>query len=124
MVVVRGSRRWFVGDWYTWAFGEWIRNWLRSSLSDRRARRLGEEEREMMGERLKVLLAAAIGLLSIGGNMQSALGQAATTGVNTLPSAPTVKLTEPLYLRDTGKDYTHLKPMFPTLIAPYNADQL
>jgi outer membrane protein TolC len=30
-----------------------------------------------------------------------------------------VKLTEPLYLRDTGKDYTRLKPMFPNVIAPY-----
>jgi outer membrane protein len=38
---------------------------------------------------------------------------------NSLPPAPAPKLTEPLYLRDTGKDYTHLKPMFKNPIAPY-----
>jgi outer membrane protein TolC len=36
-----------------------------------------------------------------------------------LPVAPAPKLTEPLYLRDTGKDYTHLKPMFKNPIKPY-----
>jgi outer membrane protein TolC len=60
---------------------------------------------------------------------QTAAGQsssAATTAVGNLPAAPAasneppaVKLTEPLYLRDTGKDYTRLKPMFPNPIAPY-----
>jgi outer membrane protein TolC len=36
-----------------------------------------------------------------------------------LPQAPPPKLTEPLYLRDTGKDYTHLHSMFKNPIKPY-----
>ncbi len=36
-----------------------------------------------------------------------------------VPAEPAVKLTDPLYLRPTGKDYTHLKPMFPNVLAPY-----
>src|ERR1035438_10550349 len=74
--------------------------------------------------------AAAIVLLVMSGNMQPALAQAGVapsgpaqqtspaaataqqaTGAsqNTLPSIPAPKLTEPLYLRDTAKDYTHLR---------------
>ncbi len=45
--------------------------------------------------------------------------QNGTTQENGMPQAPQPKLTEPLYLRDTDKDYTHLKPMFPKVIAPY-----
>ena len=84
--------------------------------------------------------AAAIVLLVMSGNMQPALAQAGAapsgaapqtspvaataqqatgTSQNTLPSIPAPKLTEPLYLRDTGKDYTHLYPMFPNPIKPY-----
>jgi outer membrane protein TolC len=86
--------------------------------------------------------AAAIVLLVMSGNMQPALAQAGTapsgsapqaspaaataqqaTGAsqNTLPSVPAPKLTEPLYLRDTGQDYRHLYPMFPNPIKPYTA---
>ena len=32
---------------------------------------------------------------------------------------PAPKLTEPLYLRDTGRDYTHLHPMFRNPLKPY-----
>jgi outer membrane protein len=84
--------------------------------------------------------AAAIVLLVMSGNMQPALAQAGAapngaaqqtspvavtaqqatgTSQNTLPSIPAPKLTEPLYLRDTAKDYTHLYPMFPNPIKPY-----
>jgi outer membrane protein len=38
---------------------------------------------------------------------------------NGLPQEPAPKLTEPLYLRDTGTDYTHLHPMFKNPIRPY-----
>jgi outer membrane protein TolC len=90
-----------------------------------------------MTVRLRDLQAtAAIALLVMSGNVQmagaqtaTAAGQGSTTAtaaVSTLPAspaasnqAPAVKLTEPLYLRDTGKDYTRLKPMFPNPIAPY-----
>ena len=75
---------------------------------------------------------AAIVLLVISGNMQPALAQAgvAPGGValqanqaaaqpaaganqNNLPPNPAPKLTEPLYLRDTGTDYTRQHPFFP-----------
>jgi outer membrane protein len=36
-----------------------------------------------------------------------------------LPQTPAPKLTEPLYLRDTGKDYTHLHPMLLNPLKPY-----
>ena len=42
-----------------------------------------------------------------------------TTGQNVLPQAPAPKLTEPLYLRDTGIDYTKPKSHFWNPIAPY-----
>ena len=42
-----------------------------------------------------------------------------TTGQNGLPQAPAPKLTEPLFLRDTDRDYTHAAPMFPHLKLPY-----
>jgi outer membrane protein TolC len=92
---------------------------------------------ETMTVRLRDLQAtAAIALLVMSGNVQMAGAQTATaagqgsstaaTAVGPLPAAPAasnqapeVKLTEPLYLRDTGKDYTRLKPMFPNVIAPY-----
>ncbi len=46
-----------------------------------------------------------------------------TTGQPGLPQAPEPKLTEPLYLRDTGKDYTKPKSHFQYLnpLAPYTA---
>ena len=80
-----------------------------------------------MRVRLRDLQAtAAIALLLMSGMTQPALAQAAaapapqadqTTDQNALPPAP--KVTEPLYLRDTGKDYTHLHPMFKNPIRPY-----
>jgi outer membrane protein TolC len=78
-----------------------------------------------MTVRLRALQAmAAIALLAMSGNFRMAGAQ--TAAVGNLPAAPAasnqapaVKLTEPLYLRDTGKDYTRLKPMFPNPIAPY-----
>jgi outer membrane protein TolC len=92
---------------------------------------------ETITVRLRDLQAtAAIALLVMSGNVQMAGAQTATaagqgsstatTAAGNLPAAPAagnqapeVKLTEPLYLRDTGKDYTRLKPMFPNVIAPY-----
>ena len=87
-----------------------------------------------MKVRLRELQAAAVGLLLMSGTMPPALAQSGATAavgagqggatavaVSSLPSAPEVKLTEPLYLRDTGRDYSHLKPMFPDLIGPYTA---
>ncbi len=45
-----------------------------------------------------------------------------TTGNPTLPQAPQPMLTEPFYLRDTPKDYTHLKGhSFKDPFAPYTA---
>ena len=89
-----------------------------------------------MSVRLKDLQAtAAIALLLVSGNVQMAGAQAQTTpaaqagtgqssstgtaAAGNLPATPAPKLTEPLYLRDTGRDYTHLKPMFPNLFGPY-----
>jgi len=80
-----------------------------------------------MSVRLKDLQATvAIALLLVSGNVQMAGAQTAqpaaaqaSTTASTPPPAPTPKLTEPLYLRDTGRDYTHLKPMFPNPIKPY-----
>jgi outer membrane protein len=83
---------------------------------------------------------AAIALLLMSGSMQPALAQAGVAGTqpaqqanptaptaqpvtgadqNNLPATPAPKLTEPLYLRDTGKDYTRLHPMLPNPLAPY-----
>lgn len=42
-----------------------------------------------------------------------------TTGTPGLPQAPAPKLTEPLYLRPTGKDYTEPIPFFPNPIKDY-----
>jgi len=44
-----------------------------------------------------------------------------TTGEAGLPQAPAVKLTEPLYMRDTGIDYTKPKSHFWNPWAPYTA---
>lgn len=44
-----------------------------------------------------------------------------TTGQPGLPQAPAPKLTEPLYLRDTGIDYTKPRSHFWNPIAPYKA---
>jgi outer membrane protein TolC len=50
-----------------------------------------------------------------------ATAQAATIAQTALPPTPEPKLTEPLYLRDTGRDYTHLHPMFRNVLKPYTA---
>jgi outer membrane protein len=42
-----------------------------------------------------------------------------TTGTPGLPQAPPPKLTEPLYLRPTGKDYTEPIPFFPNPLKDY-----
>jgi outer membrane protein len=86
------------------------------------------------------LQAAATALLLISGNTQFTLAQAATpqsavtgrtvtTPTVTTPSAPAAqptlppnpapKLTGPLYLRDTGRDYTHLHSIFPNPLKLY-----
>ena len=44
-----------------------------------------------------------------------------TTGTPGLPQAPQPKLTEPLYLRDTGRDYRIPKSHFQNPLAPYTA---
>jgi outer membrane protein TolC len=79
---------------------------------------------------------AAIALLLMSVDMQPALAQAGAAGAQqtsslaTQPAAadagqgnlpPAPKLTEPLYLRDTVKDYTRLHPMFPNPLKPYEA---
>jgi outer membrane protein TolC len=93
---------------------------------------LQEEELETISVRLKDLQAtAAIALLVMSGNMQMAGAQVAQTttamqssssaapSAGNQPTEVTPKLTEPLYLRDTGRDYTRLKPMFPNPLQPY-----
>jgi outer membrane protein len=77
---------------------------------------------------------AAIALLLMSGITQPGMAQAAApaaatqtpqvaTGTNTgdLPPEPAPKLTEPLYLRDTAKDYTNLNPAFWNPLRPYQA---
>ena len=72
-----------------------------------------------MSVRLKDLQAtAAIALLVMSGNIQMAAAQVSTTA-STPPAAPAPKLTEPLYLRDTGRDYTHLHSFFPNPLKPF-----
>ncbi len=44
-----------------------------------------------------------------------------TTGNSGLPPAPAPKLTQPLFLRDTGKDYGRPKSHFWNPLAPYTA---
>ena len=74
--------------------------------------------------------AASIGLLLMSVSTQPVLAQqqatppapAATLTVasdQAMPQAPQPKLTEPLYLRDTGRDYTKAKGFFKNPIAPY-----
>src|SRR5580698_656579 len=50
---------------------------------------------------------------------QVGTGQAAATQA-TLPATPAPKLTEPLYLRDTTKDYTHLHGFLPNPLKLYS----
>ncbi len=94
------------------------------------------EELESMHVRLRDMQAtAAIALLLMSLTVQPALAQAGTAAPpqtssssaqtaagaqqEALPPAP--KLTQPLYLRDTGTDYTHLHPIFPNPLKPYTA---
>ena len=92
-----------------------------------------------MSVKLKDLQAtAAIALLVMSGNLQMAGAQVAQTTTATqssssaapsggnLPAAPAAsepssapKLTEPLYLRDTGRDYTRLHTFFPNPLQLY-----
>jgi outer membrane protein TolC len=79
--------------------------------------------------------AASIGLLLMSVNMQPALAQQTnptapatpqtvvndTTGQVGLPQAPQPKLTEPLYLRSTNRDYSKPKSHIWNPIAPYTA---
>lgn len=88
---------------------------------------------------------AAIVLLLMSGNTQPTLGQAAAapsgvaqqsdpmapaalpaTGADqsNLPPTPAPKLTEPLYLRDTAKDYTHLHPFLPNPLKLYTPTEV
>jgi outer membrane protein TolC len=62
---------------------------------------------------------AQTGGVPSGTSQQAGATQPAAAGADqgTLPPAP--KLTEPLYLRDTGKDYTRLHPMFPNPLKLY-----
>ncbi len=140
---VPGSRREIRG-WYTGRSARVGRRWELGRLGERSrgvwVGLLQEEELETISVRLKDLQAtAAIALLVMSGNMQMAGAQVAQTttamqssssaapSAGNLPAAPagnqptevTPKLTEPLYLRDTGRDYTRLKPMFPNPLQPY-----
>lgn len=79
--------------------------------------------------------AASIGLLLMSVNMQPALAQQTnptapatpqavvndTTGQPGLPQAPQPKLTEPLYMRSTSRDYAQPKSHLWNPIAPYTA---
>jgi len=78
---------------------------------------------------------AAIALLLMNVTMQSALAQAGVAPAGAAPQTtaqpaaeasqgnlpPAPKLTEPLYLRDTAKDYTRLHPLFPNPLKIYTA---
>jgi outer membrane protein len=80
--------------------------------------------------------AASIGLLLMSMSTQPVLAQQQATppapaanqtvtnnatGQQVLPQAPEPKATEPLYLRDTGHDYTKPKSHFKNPLAPYTA---
>ena len=79
--------------------------------------------------------AASIGMMLMSLNIQPAMAQQTnptapataqtvqndTTGQANLPQAPTPKPTEPLYLRDTGVDYTKPKSHFFNPFAPYTS---
>jgi outer membrane protein TolC len=87
------------------------------------------------------LQAAALVLLLVSGSVQPGLSQGAAmpaaggqqtsssapvamtaTGADqSLPVTPAPKLTEPLYLRDTGKDFSRLHPFFPNPLKIYTA---
>ena len=66
---------------------------------------------------LKAGVSVALVLLSVCGPLagqqqqapQAVQSTSTTAGLEQLPQAPEPKLTEPLYLRSTAKDYTHLK---------------
>ena len=81
---------------------------------------------------------AAIALLLMSVNIQPASAQAGVAPSGATPQSssssaqpaagmtqsnlpPAPKLTEPLYLRDTAKDYTRLHPMFPNPLKMYTA---
>jgi outer membrane protein TolC len=99
--------------------------------------RCQEEELETMTVRLRDLQAtAAIALLVMSGNVQMAGAQAApptaaapaatTAGILAPAPAssnqmPAPKLSGPLYLRDTDKDYTRPHPFFPNPLREYTA---
>src|SRR6266702_6646902 len=101
-----------------------------------------QKELESKNVRLKDMQAtAAIVLLLMSGSTQPALAQAASgttqqtnptqpatqpaTGADqNLPPTPAPKLTEPLYLRDTGTDYTHQHPFFPNPLNLYKPTEL
>ena len=58
-----------------------------------------------------------------GATQQANPAQPAAADQGNLPPAPMPKPTEPLYLRDTAKDYTHLHGILPNplnLFAPTN----
>ncbi|GAC1418883.1 MAG: hypothetical protein NVSMB62_11050 [Acidobacteriaceae bacterium] len=50
---------------------------------------------------------------------EAQLGTSSTSVQANLPPTPEPKATEPLFLRPSGKDYTHLKPFFPNPVHPY-----
>ncbi|HEV2646322.1 MAG TPA: TolC family protein [Acidobacteriaceae bacterium] len=80
---------------------------------------------------------AAVALLVLSGTIQPAMAQTATVEVaptnptqpaaaavsgadqNNLPATPAPKATEPLYLRDTAKDYTRLHGILPNPLRVY-----
>ena len=85
-------------------------------------------------KRIDLRAAATIGLVLIGSTPQQGFAQQATqtatqtassssAGVTAdgLPQAPEPKLTEPLFLRSTARDYTKPKTHFSNPIAPYTA---
>jgi len=100
-----------------------------------------KDELEKIIVRLNLLQATAatalttLSLIALGGSTQMATAQAApaqavivaqSPAPTALPPTPEPKLTEPLFLRDTGRDYTSLHSMFShpvlrNLVKPYTA---
>lgn len=81
-------------------------------------------------KRIDLKAAATIGLVLMGSTPQQGFTQQATPPASSssagltadgLPQAPEPKLTEPLFLRSTARDYTKPKSHFSNPIAPYTA---
>jgi outer membrane protein len=70
--------------------------------------------------KLKAIAATALMLVA---GMPGAMAQQPTPpeGIKDLPSAPTPNYTQPLYLRQTGRDFSKSRGLYPNPFAPYKA---